>query len=309
MTNNNNNKGKLKESLLALFTSVVSVLITQLIAYMTSLETKNQWFMHCIALFIMIIQWIVFIHASGVFGNEPTEKYFDLTGSITYLLALALTILRLAKPSERQKVLTILGCIWSARLGWFLFSRIARNNGHDIRFIKLKSNIFTFLQVWTIQGVWVFLTLLSILYVNQAQDLYSLTFGNYFGILLWLLGFGIESIADLQKRWFRENPVNKNMWISTGLWSISRHPNYFGEILLWLGISFISIQNFKWPKTILISLISPLFVAFLLIFVSGIQMLEKHADERFGNQEDYKKYKASTPVLIPFIGRKGNSRF
>lgn len=305
----NDKQNILKESTTAVCVTTIAIVIMQGLAYITSIQTKNNNFMRNISIFILMVQWIVFLHASGIFGNKRTEKYFDITGSVTYLMTLGIAYFRIPKPSTRQKILTIFASLWSLRLGWFLYSRIVKNNGEDRRFLELKENIFKFFQIWTIQGVWVYTTILAVLYVNQTDDHKDLNFGNFIGIFLWIFGFLFETVSDFQKRQFKENTANNDLWISTGLWSLSRHPNYFGEIVLWLGISLISIQNYKSPRKILISLISPVFVAFLLIFVSGIPMLERHADQKFGHIEDYKKYKASTPVLIPILGRKGDAKF
>ncbi|KAG5684442.1 hypothetical protein PVAND_013676 [Polypedilum vanderplanki] len=125
------------------------------------------------------------------------------------------------------------------------------------------------------------------------------------GFLLWIAGFIFETVADYQKFTFRSLPENKGNFMSSGLWAYSRHPNYFGEILLWLGVA---ISSFSGSKSYSV-FISPIFVALLLIFVSGIPALEKKADQLYANNEEYQLYKKNTPVLIPFIGRKGNAEF
>jgi steroid 5-alpha reductase family enzyme len=117
------------------------------------------------------------------------------------------------------------------------------------------------------------------------------------GFLLWILGFGIEVIADRQKSKFRADPQNAGKFINTGLWSWSRHPNYFGEILLWIGVAVITIpvlSGWQW-----LTLISPIFVAILLTRVSGIPILESLADEKWGGQAEYENYKGKTSLLIP----------
>ena len=117
------------------------------------------------------------------------------------------------------------------------------------------------------------------------------------GFLVWVVGFTIEVVADSQKSRFSANPDNKGKFIQTGLWSRSRHPNYFGEIVLWIGVAVIAapvLQGWQW-----IALISPVFVTFLLTRVSGVPLLEKKADKKWGGQGDYESYKKKTPVLIP----------
>jgi steroid 5-alpha reductase family enzyme len=117
------------------------------------------------------------------------------------------------------------------------------------------------------------------------------------GFLTWVLGFGIEVIADQQKSKFRAEPHNAGKFINTGLWSWSRHPNYFGEIVLWIGVALIAVpvlSGWQW-----LTMISPIFVVILLTRVSGLPMLEKRADEKWGGQPDYEDYKNKTSILIP----------
>jgi steroid 5-alpha reductase family enzyme len=120
--------------------------------------------------------------------------------------------------------------------------------------------------------------------------------------LLWLAGFSIEVIADKQKTVFRANTENAGKFIRTGLWSISRHPNYFGEMMLWLGIAVIALPTLVgWQFA---TLISPIFVILLISKVSGVNLLEANANERWGSDSEYQKYVASTPVIVPFLGRR-----
>lgn len=117
------------------------------------------------------------------------------------------------------------------------------------------------------------------------------------GLLLWAIGFAIEVIADRQKSAFRADPANRDTFISTGLWSRSRHPNYFGEILLWIGVAVITLpvlQGWQW-----VGLVSPVFVALLITRVSGVPLLEAKAEAKWGDQADYQEYRRTTPVLIP----------
>ena len=118
----------------------------------------------------------------------------------------------------------------------------------------------------------------------------------FIGFFFWVLGFVIEILADNQKKIFRENPVNKGKFISSGLWAWSRHPNYFGEIILWLGISIIAFPSMEGGE--FLGLISPIFVYVLLTKISGIPMLEKSSDSKWGLDENYIKYKSTTPILF-----------
>ncbi len=244
----------------------------------------------CVAL-AFIIQWIAFIPA---YINQ-TEKFYDLTGSIAYLAVVWLAVLLTPVVDARAWLLLAMVSIWTIRLGTFLFRRI-RAAGEDRRFRDIKPSFGRFLLAWTVQGLWVSLTLAAALAAITAMTRQDLGVFALVGTLVWLLGFGIEVIADRQKSAFRADPQNAGKFINVGLWSWSRHPNYFGEILLWIGVAIIAIpvlSGWQW-----LTLISPVFVVILLTRVSGIPMLEAYADKKWGGQAEYEEYKASTSVLI-----------
>ena len=244
-----------------------------------------------------IIQWIVFI-PSYIF---QTEKFFDLTGSFTYITVTLLSLLFSKVADARSYLLLALVVIWAGRLGSFLFARIHKS-GKDARFDDLKPSFPRFLLTWTLQGLWVSFTLAAALAAITSQTRSALDIFALIGVLIWLLGFGIEAIADQQKNKFRSDPANKGRFIQHGLWSWSRHPNYFGEIVLWVGVAIIALpilQGWTW-----LTLISPVFVFLLLTRISGVPMLEKRADEKWGGQEDYETYKDQTSILVPLPPRK-----
>jgi steroid 5-alpha reductase family enzyme len=242
-----------------------------------------------------LIQWLVFIPAY-IF---QTEKFFDLTGSITYIIVIgvALCYSRYSVTLDARSILVAaLVIVWAIRLGTFLFSRIQKA-GKDDRFDEIKPNFFRFLNVWTIQGLWITFTAAAALIAITTTTRKELDAFAIVGFVVWLFGFVIEVLADSQKSRFNSDPANKGKFIQTGLWSRSRHPNYFGEIVLWIGIAVIALpilQGWAW-----IALISPLFVAILLTRISGIPLLQKKADKKWGGQADYEAYKKNTPVLIP----------
>ncbi|HXF85668.1 MAG TPA: DUF1295 domain-containing protein [Anaerolineales bacterium] len=242
-----------------------------------------------------IIQWLAFLPAYLF----QTEKFFDLTGSITYItvISAALCYTRYTVPLDTRSILAAaLVSVWAVRLGAFLFSRI-RKAGRDDRFDEIKPSFIRFLNVWTIQGLWVTFTASAALVTITSATRKDLDAFAILGALVWVIGFAIEVIADAQKSRFNADPANKGKFIRTGLWSRSRHPNYFGEIVLWTGIAIIALpvlQGWQW-----VAMISPLFVTLLLTRVSGIPLLEKKADAKWGGQADYEAYKKNTPVLIP----------
>ena len=196
----------------------------------------------------------------------------------------------------RSILLLVLVIIWALRLGIFLFRRIQKAKKDD-RFDEIKPSFIRFLNVWTIQGLWVTLTMAAALVAITTTCRKELDLFALIGFLVWAFGFAIEVVADSQKSRFSANPDNKGKFIQTGLWSRSRHPNYFGEIILWFGVAVIALpvlQGWQW-----VALISPIFVILLLTRVSGIPLLEKKADKKWGGHGDYEAYKKRTNVLIP----------
>ncbi len=248
-----------------------------------------------------LIQWLAFIPAYLF----QTEKFFDLTGSLTYISVVGAAVCYSRYSTEldaRSILLAALVIIWALRLGSFLFARIQKA-GKDDRFDEIKPSFIRFLNFWTVQGLWVTITASAALIgittvVRKDLDIFAIL-----GSLVWIFGFVFEVIADSQKSRFNSDPANKGKFIDSGLWSYSRHPNYFGEIILWIGIAIIAIpvlQGWQW-----VAMISPLFVILLLTRVSGVPQLEKKADNKWGGQEDYETYKRNTPVLIPRYPKAG----
>ncbi|MCI0475246.1 MAG: DUF1295 domain-containing protein [Anaerolineales bacterium] len=238
------------------------------------------------------LQWLVFIPSY----LRQTEKFFDLTGSITYISVTTLALLFSPTMDARAILLWALVLIWAVRLGTFLFRRIQKA-GKDDRFDELKPSFIRFLNVWTIQGLWVTFTAAAALVAITTATRKELDVFALVGLIVWVFGFAIEVIADAQKNRFSANPGNKGKFIQTGLWSRSRHPNYFGEIVLWIGVAVIALpvlQGWQW-----VALISPVFVTLLLTRVSGVPLLETKADKKWGGQPEYEAYKKRTPVLIP----------
>ena len=239
-----------------------------------------------------LVQWLAFIPAYLM----QTEKFFDLTGSLTYISVIAFAAALSTSIDARSLLLAAVVAIWALRLGTFLFRRIQKA-GKDDRFDEIKPSFIRFLNVWTIQGLWVTFTMAAALAAITTSNRKELDLFAIIGFLIWIVGFSFEVVADAQKSRFSANPENKGKFIQTGLWARSRHPNYFGEIVLWIGVAIIALpvlQGWQWA-----TLISPIFVILLLTRVSGIPLLEKKADKKWGGQEDYEAYKKRTPILIP----------
>ena len=247
--------------------------------------------------FIFLAQWLVFI-PSYIF---ETEHYFDLTGSLTYVSVTLLAILFTVDISLRDILLALFVWIWAFRLGSFLFIRV-KKAGSDGRFDLMKKDFWWFLMTWTIQGLWVFLTLAMALAAITSESKMAIDVFAVIGTLIWIFGFSIEVIADQQKTNFKDDPANKDSFITVGLWSWSRHPNYFGEMVLWIGIAVIAFPVLiGWQ---LVALISPIFVIFLLTRISGITMLESRGYKKWKDDPAYIDYLERTSVLVPFPPKK-----
>ena len=224
-----------------------------------------------------------------------TEHYYDLTGSLTYLTVTLVALITAEERDLRTVLFAVLIVVWAGRLGSFLFRRVRRDGG-DGRFDKIKVDFLRFLMAWMLQGLWVTLTAGAALAAMTSGAKQDLGVVGIIGVVVWIAGFTIEVVSDRQKSAFRADPANQGTFIDVGLWSWSRHPNYFGEITLWLGIAIMAIPVLQ--GTQFATLISPVFVFVLLNFVSGVPMLERRADKKWGGQADYEAYKAKTPVLV-----------
>jgi tryptophan-rich sensory protein len=237
----------------------------------------------------LAIQLIMFIPAY----LYRTDKLTDISYGLSFI---ALVLIFLRDYPLPKMILGAMVVLWGLRLSAFLFIRINRMK-RDKRFDGMRENLFRFLGFWLLQGISVFAIMICpLLFLNSSASSFSAI-----GILIWGLGLAIESIADYQKFTFSNDQRNKGKWIATGLWKFSRHPNYLGEIMCWIGIYIFSYPALSMANR-LIGLISPLFITTLLLFVSGIPILEKKAKEKWGKDHRYLKYKKNTSVLIPYQG-------
>jgi len=236
------------------------------------------------------INWVCYVPAA----IYKTEKYYDLVGSITYLSLIATALYFSPEISNRAKLVSLMVVLWALRLGTFLFNRIHKA-GSDDRFDEVKVNPLKFLLAWSLQALWVLLTLACALVIITSEKHVAIGGFAITGCLLWLVGFTVEVIADRQKAQFRKKPSNKGKFISTGLWAWSQHPNYFGEILLWLGMSIIAIPIMVGGQWF--ALISPVFVYLLLTKGSGIPTLQEKADKLWSDDVEYLAYIKRTPVF------------
>lgn len=247
-------------------------------------------------LLAFVINWVAFV--PSYVGR--TEKFFDLTGSVSYLSVMALALLLADALDTRSLLVAAMVGAWALRLGTFLFRRISAD-GSDGRFDKIKTNFWRLLMTWTLQGLWVFLTAAAAIAIIVSEERASFGVLAVVGFIVWAAGWAIEVVADQQKSRFKADPANAGRFITTGLWSWSRHPNYFGEITLWFGIAIMAVPILSgWTWAVLIS---PVFVFTLLTRISGIPMLSRRGLKRWGDEPEYQQYLKSTSLLVPLPPR------
>ena len=246
---------------------------------------------------VFVIQWIAYVPAFIL----KTEKFYDLTGSLTYIAAISFALYSTDTSPNLDLGGLIIGVaiiIWAVRLGSFLFMRIHKDK-KDGRFDSIKTSFSQFFMTWTLQGMWVFICSSAALVAiaNPTGVIINSVF--FLGLALFVLGFAVEVVADNQKTKFRSIPENKDQFINEGLWARSRHPNYFGEITLWTGITVMGISTFEGMNYL--AIFSPIFSYLLLVYVSGVRMLEYRGHKKWGHLDEYNNYKKNTPKLIPKI--------
>ena len=248
--------------------------------------------MTILALGCFAMQWLAFVPARLL----KTERFYDLTGSLTYIAVTVVAVVTAAAPAGAQWLIAAMILVWAGRLGSFLFRRIHAAGG-DQRFDHIKVSSSRFFVAWTLQGAWVVMT--SCAAVSAILSVQPQAVGAIFaiGAVMWVAGFVIEVVADRQKSRFKADPVNEGRFINTGLWARSRHPNYFGEILLWAGIAVMAIPYLSGTQWVV--MLSPLFVYALLTRVSGVPTLVRRGQQLWGDDPAYQAYLSSTPLLMP----------
>ena len=278
----------MKQNAVRIVLSILVFGISFFVATLTKLEIVEN-----AILLAFLIHWLFFIPAYLL----KTEKFFDLTGSLTYISIMVYVVYTKNNLQEQlgSIILASLVILWAVRLGSFLFLRI-KKAGEDKRFREIKTSFARFFLLWTISGMWVSFCSMCALTAIASNDGVILNNIFYVGLVTFIIGLSIEIIADSQKTKFRKDPKNKDKFINEGLWAKSRHPNYVGEITLWAGVAIMSFSSLEgWQY---ISLISPVFTYLLLVYVSGVPQLTASGQKKWGHLESYQDYIKNTPTLI-----------
>jgi steroid 5-alpha reductase family enzyme len=226
-----------------------------------------------------------------------TDKITDISYAVTFAVVAIASYMQSAE-SVLHKIVLVLVLMWSVRLGTFLFIRINKI-GHDSRFDGIREKFFLFLRFWVLQGATVFVVMLAPIFVFAQKDTH-LSLLSIFGIVIFIKGLIIEAIADAQKFRFNNDVRNKGKWIDVGIWRASRHPNYLGEMMVWTGM-YITVVNSLSSRGTFVALLSPLYIIGLLLFVSGVPLLEKSANKKWGKEKSFVSYKSQVPTLLPSI--------
>jgi steroid 5-alpha reductase family enzyme len=228
-----------------------------------------------------------------------TDVVTDLSYSLTFAV-LAVVLLPTGAAEPVQLVASLFVLVWAVRLGAYLFRRILRMKV-DHRFDGMRDEPLRFARFWLLQAVTVAVVMLPVSYLLDRDDPPGLGAWSVAGGAVWLAGLLIEAVADAQKSAFKAKEANRGRFISSGLWRYSRHPNYFGEILVWWGVFVYVLPALHGAAYAVVA--GPLFITLLLLFVSGIPLLEKGADERYGDDPAYRDYKRRTSILVPLPPR------
>lgn len=241
----------------------------------------------------VLLNSIAFLYAF----THASDKLTDFTYASTFAV-IALVGVWQAGFVGGSLVVMAMVLIWAVRLGVYLFVRIHKIK-RDKRFDQMRQNFWRFGGFWLLQAITVWVVMIpSLLYLQLPSEAHSqVSLLQVLGVGIWLIGFSIETIADWQKYQFKQDPANTGKWIASGLWKHGRHPNYFGEMLLWTGVWLFCAAPLPLGAG-LISLIGPVWIIVLLRYVSGIPLLEQRWQKKWGSDPAFQEYRRSTRMLI-----------
>jgi steroid 5-alpha reductase family enzyme len=235
----------------------------------------------------------------AVAAARRTDVVTDLSYSLTFAV-LAVVLLFTGGREPVQLVASLLVVVWAVRLGGYLLRRILRMKV-DHRFDGMREEPLRFARFWLLQAITVVVVMLPVSYLLDRDHPHGFGAAAFAGGCVWLIGLVVETVADAQKSAFKAREENRGRFIASGLWRWSRHPNYFGEILVWWGLFLYVVPVLDGAAFAVVA--GPLFITLLLLFVSGIPLLERSADEKHGANPAYREYKRRTSILVPLPPR------
>lgn len=235
----------------------------------------------------------------AVAAARRTDVVTDLSYSLSFaVLAVVLPLAGAGEPVQLTASLLVL--VWAARLGAYLLRRILRIKV-DHRFDEMRDRPLRFARFWLLQAITVVVVMLPVSYLLGRDEAPGFGPWALAGGAIWLVGLVVETVADAQKSAFRSKDENRGRFLASGLWKYSRHPNYFGEMLVWWGLFVFAVPFLHGAAFAVVA--GPVFITLLLLFVSGIPLLERSADARYGDDPAYREYKRRTSILIPLPPR------
>lgn len=245
-------------------------------------------------LYLLGVSVLIQIVLGTIAVIRKTDVLTDISYGLTFLLLILIAFFS-NEYSTLKLVLTVLVSLWALRIASYLFIRILKTKKDD-RFDGIRENPVRFISFWLLQGVTVWVVLLPALFLMSTPFTLEFNWITVLGLLIAFTGLLIETFADMQKFKFKSDDANRGKWIDTGLWRYSRHPNYLGEIMMWVGV-FLFVLPFI-NNIELLSIVSPLFIAYLLLNVTGIPTLERKYEERYKGNKEYASYKKRTGRLL-----------
>ena len=244
------------------------------------------------------IQTFFFIFAASF----KTDKVTDLSYGLSFVaIAWVMLLTRSGDISLHEAAVVTLVTLWGIRLSGYLLIRVLKT-GRDKRYDTMRNDLLKFGRFWLLQGLSVWAISLPAVYMLSRGRDYEVSLFIVIGVLVWLFGIAFETVADVQLYNFRFKKDNKGLWIDEGVWRYSRHPNYFGEITLWWGLFICGLDVYSGVGWLAVA--GPLTITGLLLFGSGIPILEKANDARWGTDRAYQQYKQETSILIPLPRQK-----
>jgi steroid 5-alpha reductase family enzyme len=251
----------------------------------------------------VLLSFVIALLINGAFfavaAARRTDVVTDLSYSLTFAL-LAIVLLFTGAREPVQLVASLLVVVWAVRLGGYLFRRILRMKV-DHRFDGIREEPLRFARFWLLQAITVAVVMLPVSYLLDRAHPSAFGAWAVVGGAVWLVGLLIEAVADAQKSAFKTKAENRGRFIASGLWRYSRHPNYFGEMLVWWGLFVYAAPVLHGAAYAVVA--GPVFITLLLLFVSGIPPLERSADESYGDDPAYREYKRRTSILVPLPPR------
>jgi steroid 5-alpha reductase family enzyme len=252
----------------------------------------------------IVLSFLIAVGVNAAFFAVAAIRKTDIVTDLSYSLSFALLALALPDAGAHkpvQLVASLLVLLWAFRLGGYLFGRILRIKV-DHRFDEMREKPLRFARFWLLQAISVAVIMLPVSYLLGRESAPGFGPWAIAGVAIWLLGLLIEAVSDVQKSAFKGREKNRDRFISSGLWRYSRHPNYFGEMLVWWGL-FVYAVPFLHGVAFAVA-VGPAFLTLLLLFVSGIPLLEKSAETRYGADPTYREYKRRTSILVPLPRRR-----